>query len=698
MRIATEKDAMSRKAVASKATSALDRLSGQDPSHSRKQAFFIVAILSVSAGILLHKYEEVAEFLSGHEADVETKPDEPAQSSSRGYGFLGGLFGGDDNSYDDDGTSIDDDDVVPSGGGVRGFLSNLGGGPKSSSQNSGKSATEMLQDIVAARKEFDDYLRADYGDFVSTVFNKTSITTAFTRPSSLSDTRLKRRMKIKMIEGQLGIKGRGRGGQPTFTWVTGGHSAGAGHGNLLNQSYTVAIDRAAKIVFGAAGIDFRANARAMGGTTSAPEIALCGEAIFGQDVDVLWWDYGMTDGRDNSKYFLWANRAGSHPTFPTLMAYNDRKGEIHVQLEQAGQAAYQLSRIAALRSQFPDSDTHPDADSLPRAVAWYMCSGHHENDMPCLAHKWATDPCVKPRFQTSWHNGWKDHMLIGYASATLLANLLEEAAKEMIQRESDEDAGQSISQEYLQVLNAQEEADRKLFFNSTIPTDRGDSAKIDDGVWRSFLRGHPVCHSARLPSDARFLGLVTGSRIKSTHIEYGYHVGYEIGYPSEQAMPAADPDNAATPPVLTVMTPRQTCELPLENDFKDAFIVRREDGWMTDIYPNDAEADALTQVYSDNEKEKKGYIMMCTLGCDWGKCPQGYCYMDEVKGGNLTIAIDGTEVKDAVPVNPDCYVLKSASGYSFGPGTKDGRRGQYEMKFKVDKPGGKLQVSSVIVV
>ena len=439
----------------------------------------------------------------------------------------------------------------------------------------------------------------------------------------------------------------------------------------------------------------------MGGTSSGPEISLCGEAIFGQDIDVLWWDYGMTDGRDDWKYWLWANRAGSHPTFPTLISYHDRKGDIHVALEKAGQSAYQLSQIGTLREQFPDSDTHPDPKSLPRAVAWFMCGGHHENDEPCKDYKFATNPpCAEAKFQTSWHNGWKDHLLIGSASATLLANMLQEALEEMVEREkNDPDATASISEAYLNTLRLEEKVDRSVFRNSTIPSNRGDSASVDDNVWRSFLRGHPVCHGARLPSDARFLGLVTNSRNKSVHIEDGYHVGYEVGYPSEKDMPMPEPKNDATPPALTVLSMRQGCEFPLNHDYKDAWIVRNSDEWMTDIYPNDAEAEVLTKPYADSEKAKKGYVMMCTVGCDWGKCPPGYTHIREVSDGNLTVVIDGTMAKDSIPLNPDCSLLKTEDGgYSFGTGTKDGRNGQYEMKFRVNKLLGKLLLSAVIVV
>jgi hypothetical protein len=51
-----------------------------------------------------------------------------------------------------------------------------------------------------------------------------------------------------------------------YVWVTGGHSASAGHGNLYNETYTVFLERAVKGVFGAIGVEFEGRNYAMGGT------------------------------------------------------------------------------------------------------------------------------------------------------------------------------------------------------------------------------------------------------------------------------------------------------------------------------------------------------------------------------------------------------------------------------------------------
>ena len=75
------------------------------------------------------------------------------------------------------------------------------------------------------------------------------------------------------------------------------HHITAGHGNLFNESYTAFLERNGKEIFASVGMDFEGRNYAMGGTPSGWEIGTCIEEIFGLDIDMLSWDYGMVDGR-----------------------------------------------------------------------------------------------------------------------------------------------------------------------------------------------------------------------------------------------------------------------------------------------------------------------------------------------------------------------------------------------------------------
>ena len=58
------------------------------------------------------------------------------------------------------------------------------------------------------------------------------------------------------------------------------------------------MERTAKPVFESVGLGLVGKNYAMGGTSSAQEVASCSQQIYGQDPDVVSWDFGMTDGRN----------------------------------------------------------------------------------------------------------------------------------------------------------------------------------------------------------------------------------------------------------------------------------------------------------------------------------------------------------------------------------------------------------------
>jgi hypothetical protein len=189
--------------------------------------------------------------------------------------------------------------------------------------------------ILAARDKAIQSLKVDYGEkYFSEIFEqkqdgKVVIRKAFVPAAkSVSTERFKRKLQLKILQVQTGYRTQEKtvdgcdcvAQKPTtkkagsvrsrrlqnssdvssaedeeafakFIWTTGGHSAAAGHGNLYNESYTAYMERAIKDVFASVGIEFIGKNYAMGGMTSAPEIALCAEAIFGSDTDAVSWDY-----------------------------------------------------------------------------------------------------------------------------------------------------------------------------------------------------------------------------------------------------------------------------------------------------------------------------------------------------------------------------------------------------------------------
>jgi len=83
----------------------------------------------------------------------------------------------------------------------------------------------------------------------------------------------------------------------TFTIAFGGHSSAAAHGNYYNQSYAHAFERMLGPAMKAAGIKLVIRNHAMGGTGCIPS-AYCSGNVYGEDLDAISWDFGMTDGRN----------------------------------------------------------------------------------------------------------------------------------------------------------------------------------------------------------------------------------------------------------------------------------------------------------------------------------------------------------------------------------------------------------------
>ena len=171
----------------------------------------------------------------------------------------------------------------------------------------------MQATFIKEKKILFDRLRKEYGKknfrdlFLQQNDDGTSETVArsiFRSPNKDGPgwDRMKRKVTIKLLQAlevmDQSFGGRRRVGakesiQPLvpFTWVSGGHSAAAAHGNLYNQSYVAFMERDLGDMMKMIGIDFKGKNYAVGGARSGPQIAWCQEAMFGT-FDILSWDYG----------------------------------------------------------------------------------------------------------------------------------------------------------------------------------------------------------------------------------------------------------------------------------------------------------------------------------------------------------------------------------------------------------------------
>jgi hypothetical protein len=275
-----------------------------------------------------------------------------------------------------------------------------------------------------AREQMIADIKEDYGEYFDVIF--VGPDKAFTPLSATSNDRLKRKLMIKVLDMQTKLlsngcdSDEGEDNNNTFVnyvWATGGHSSAAGHGNLFNESYTAVLGRDARIVFQAIGIHFEDRNYAMGGTSSASEISMCWEQVFGKDVDFFSWDYGMTDGKNSQALMHFGYRGGISTGRPVFLGKNvggrtrrDRE-KVLADLEALGMAVcYGTEESDAARNQgVPDSAaglTQDQIDALPRMVRNFRCGEEFEHGEPfCATEKYSKGICPIRGKQAPWHPG-----------------------------------------------------------------------------------------------------------------------------------------------------------------------------------------------------------------------------------------------------------------------------------------------------
>ena len=508
-----------------------------------------------------------------------------------------------------------------------GIGKNFGGRPQ---------ATNTLQGM---QKRLSIEIRDNFGNYTDLLFNESeiindlvitsSLPMATNRSEPISLERLKRRIKIKILEGQKGTTNN------KFVWVTSGNSIAAGHGNLLHQSYSGVLERSMKAPFAAVGLDFEVRLRAYSGVRSAPEIALCMESYFGMDVDVLTWDFGQKDGRDLWRYRIFAQRAGLMPSMPTLLLLSGPKQQqIAFDLEPHGQSVLGVDDLGILKRRIPDSSDHPNPSELPPAVQYFLCKGS-ENTPPCNDYKYNGTPCEEVeiiRGRANWHPGWKENMLRGYVYSILLVEILQQTLEQLIEEVTMADVN-DLLERYL----ADDTSDSLSFLRSYPQSDEAGIDNVGGDLYSVLLRGNALCHSMRQSSEARCNGLVDGVVGGNEHTlgkcRNDEHFIFET-------LPAGtDKDNVRTAEEVAALGEssslsslkqpwmvasdnhmRHNCTVTVAHDFADSFIVREIDGWMGDLYPNDR-----LQREFDRETERRGLVILCKRTYPFTKIPVSSC-------------------------------------------------------------------------
>lgn len=582
-------------------------------------------------------------------------------------------------------------------------------------------------------------LRRYFGEHRSLLFDPVVTEKVFTTDSSLSRDRLRRRLTTKLLEAATSSSSS----STRLVWAVAGDAAAAGHGNLRAQSYARVAEDTARASFAAVGVELEVRDYGMGGYRSAPELALCAEAVYGEDVDLLAWDFSAS-GSDPHHAALFAHRAGVHPSAPVVLVMDDdeddARWEAVAAVERAGLGAVRVrSRHAELLRRIPvtgrvdpnDVNEHRlrRNEALPHALKRLRCDedytvleggpcgspNDHDEDQhndphpvrpqhcdhharSCRRDKFATSEyCVDARHQNDVHPGWKAHFLKGTLSGLFLVDALRDALADLddlveTRRQRNDPLDLAA---YLDELLAQRDADRAAFRASPVPPDALRAWPLPPAVAARapelLFRADTICHTALFPSQTRYQGVLTETTPTPDR-------PYDRGTNKIFLRP---PDDGVAPLVFDP-NDRQKCTA-LELDHKDFFYVRSDDGWLSLTLPNDAEARRHRDYHPDTASAPllpHGLVLVCPRVCA-GRCSDEAVGLDNVRKSVLSAAVDGAPVTGATPLER-CHFLERDDGEVSWPGRRR-RNGhdddpRYDLRFRVDEKTGKwLKISSVVL-
>uniref|UniRef100_A0A7S3DMP1 Uncharacterized protein n=1 Tax=Entomoneis paludosa TaxID=265537 RepID=A0A7S3DMP1_9STRA len=527
-------------------------------------------------------------------------------------------------------------------------------------QSASYETSAMIEKLQVARAKFYDKLKEEYGSHADEIFKtivngqeETVGRSLFSDP--ISWDRFKRKIMMKILQAKM------TGSNQKFVWATGGHSAAAGHGNLFNESYTSILMQKIPDLFDAAGMNFEAKPHAMGSTSSGNEIALCIKEVFGQDFDLISWDYGMTTGKAMSKAELFLYRASLSPNRPALVMLNgNRYSSIMQEMRDFGMPSFLMSSSARVEMQFPDTDgkTPEEIDQMPTHVRAFRCGkGVEKGEPSCGDQKYTYDsnpyePCNKRKYRVSWHPGWKWHALYGNILSLFLIEILDDALQAI-------KADGSEPKNLFDKLKAQENEEYQRFLSSTLPTKflDADLAKIEDIPSDVIYKKSNLCHTARLPADIRYQGILTESDIK------GGYDNFDTGTALVQARSQL---NEKMPVVRDTNLYQLSCtKYKLEIDYQNFFLANSK-GDTKLVLPNDAEKD-----FYHIDEPLHGFVAMCLATCGW-HCPKDTITWEQIRApdGFLTVSLNGVKVQNFTRFSDDCAFLEHADGHKWTPNSK----------------------------
>lgn len=229
--------------------------------------------------------------------------------------------------------------------------------------------------------------------------------------------------------------------QDTFTFVTGGHSAAAGHGNLFRQSYTMQFHKVMEPILGLLGVTLQTKNFAQGGMGTL-QSSLGMRDIYGDEIDMLIWDSGMTENDAFSQEIYMRQAMISGKRVPFI--FGGKWDWLHFAWKEG---FADVGQFGTGMVDIPDTTDEVHAQVLPYAVRFLKCvagNGAICNDNKYRANCWVnrsdvippTPQVENPGGQVVWHPGFRQHQITGRTIAFTVLRALKEALLKWKQAEN----------------------------------------------------------------------------------------------------------------------------------------------------------------------------------------------------------------------------------------------------------------------
>ena len=281
----------------------------------------------------------------------------------------------------------------------------------------------------------------------------------------------------------------------------------------------------------------------------------------------------------------------------------------------------------------------------PKYVQYFKCQEKTESGDPgCNEFKFNHTYCPERVGQNTWHPGWRYHALMGHTVAFTILELITQALDSL--SASEPDTTETPQQKHarllllLQTLDAKEQQDYENIFMSPLPRDleqyfedslwKGDEkdankeAMKDLPLFETMVKDFHFCHTAMIPSEMRYRGLLTenynetGKAKSYDHYEHGVMITKMMAVETDDTKNTSYTDphpDHADQMVLTSSGEdwdEETCEDLTRIDHKDFFYISSKEGWRTLTIPNNSEKKYYTEFSTETSK---GWIIICLSVC-----------------------------------------------------------------------------------